>query len=104
MTTVIVLNRNYRSPQNIVSLASQLLEDLPERQQKKLKSEYEEGDKVTVAQCANESAEVEFVVKTIKEMLGKKIKRRDGTDNPLTYKDFVILSRRKSEGKNLPSR
>ncbi|TBR08972.1 MAG: ATP-dependent helicase [Candidatus Nitrosotenuis sp.] len=98
-TTIIVLNRNYRSPQNIVSLASQLLEGLPERQQKKLRSEYEEGDKITVAQCANESAEVEFVVKTIKELVGKKIKRRDGTDNPLTYRDFVILSRRKSEGK-----
>ncbi|MBI5146417.1 MAG: ATP-dependent helicase [Thaumarchaeota archaeon] len=98
-TTIVVLSRNYRSPQNIVSLASQLLEGLPERQQKKLKSEHEEGDKITVAQCANESAEVEFVVKTIKEILGKKIKRRDGTDSPLTYKDFVILSRRKSEGK-----
>lgn len=98
-TTVVVLNRNYRSPQNIVGLASQLLEGLPERQAKKLKSEHEEGDKVTVAQCANESAEVEFVVKTIKELLGKKIKRRDGTNDPLTYRDFVILSRRKSEGK-----
>lgn len=98
-TTIVVLNRNYRSPQNIVSLASQLLEELPERQQKKLKSEHEEGDKVTLAQCNNESAEVEFVVKTIKELLGKKIQRRDGTDDPLTYRDFVILSRRKAEGK-----
>lgn len=98
-TTVVVLNRNYRSPQNVVGLASQLLEGLPQRQAKKLKSEHEEGEKVTVAQCANESAEVEFVVKTIKELFGKKINRRDGTDDPLTYRDFVILSRRKSEGK-----
>lgn len=98
-TTVVVLNRNYRSPQNIVSLASQLLEGVPERHAKKLKSEHEEGDKVTVAQCENESAEVEFVVKTIKELLGTKIQRRDGTDDPLAYEDFVVLSRRKAEGR-----
>lgn len=98
-TTVVVLNRNYRSPQNIVNLASQLLDGIPERHIKKLKSEHEEGDQITIAECAHESAEVEFVVKTINELLGKPIPRRDGTDNPLTYQDFVILSRRKIEGK-----
>ncbi len=98
-TTVVVLNRNYRSPQNIVNLASQSLEGVPERHAKKLKSEHEEGEKITVAQCSNESSEVEFVVKTIKELLDKKIERRDGTSDPLTYRDFVALSRRKAEGK-----
>ncbi len=98
-TTVVVLNRNYRSPQNIVNLASQSLEGVPERHAKKLKLEHEEGEKVTVAQCSNESSEVEFVVKTIKELLDKKIKRRDGTSDSLTYRDFVVLSRRKAEGK-----
>lgn len=98
-TTVVVLNRNYRSTQSIVNLASQLLEGVPERHAKKLKSEHEEGSKVTVAQCANESSEVEFVVKTIKELLDKPIERRDGTSDPLTFRDFVILSRRKTEGK-----
>ena len=98
-TTVVVLNRNYRSPQSIVNLASQLLEGVPERHAKKLKSEHEEGNKVTVAQCANESSEVEFVVKTIKELLDKPIERRDGTSDPLTFRDIVILSRRKAEGK-----
>lgn len=98
-TTVVVLNRNYRSTQNIVNLASQLLEGVPERHPKKLKSEHEEGDKITLAECAHESAEVEFVVKTIKELFGKPVKRRDGTDDPICYRDFVILSRRKLEGK-----
>lgn len=98
-TSVMVLDRNYRSPQNIVSLANQLLEGMPERQPKKLKSEHEVGDKITVVECSHESAEVEFVVKTIKELLGRPIKRRDKTDDPLSYRDFVILSRRKLEGK-----
>ena len=97
-TTTVVLNRNYRSPQNIVNLASQLIENIPNREKKKLRSEAEEGDKVVVAQCAHETAEVEFVVKTIKELLGKKITRRDGSDKPLSFRDFVILSRRKMEG------
>ena len=97
-TTVVILNKNYRSPQNIVNLASQLLDSVPERHAKKLKSEYEEGEKITVAQCANESSEVEFIVKEIKNLLGKKIKRRDGTTDPLTYSDFVVLARRKAEG------
>ncbi|KAF6247114.1 hypothetical protein C6990_05385 [Nitrosopumilus sp. b3] len=98
-TTVVVLNRNYRSPQNIVNLASQSLDGVPERHAKKLKSEHEEGQKVTVAQCSNESSEVEFVVKTIKDLLDKPVERRDGTSDPLTYRDFVVLSRRKAEGK-----
>lgn len=98
-TVVQVLNRNYRSSQNIVNLANQSLEGIPKRHEKKLKSEHEEGQKVTVAQCSNESSEVEFVVKTIKELLGKTIERRDGTSTPLDYRDFVILSRRKAEGK-----
>lgn len=97
-TTTIVLHRNYRSPQNIVKLASQLLEEIPDREKKNLKSENEEGDKVVVAECGHETAEVEFVVKTIKSLLGLKISRRDGTDEPLSFRDFVILSRRKAEG------
>ena len=98
-TTVVHLTRNYRSTQNIVDLASQSLEAVPKRDSKKLRSEHEEGEKVTVAQCPNESSEAEFVVKTIRELLGKNIERRDGTSAPLAYRDFVILSRRKAEGK-----
>jgi ATP-dependent DNA helicase UvrD/PcrA len=98
-TTIVTLNRNYRSPQNIVNLASQLLEGVPERHPKKLKSEHEEGNQITITECSHESAEVEYVVKTINELVGKSINRRDGTNDPLTYQDFVILSRRKMEGK-----
>jgi DNA helicase II / ATP-dependent DNA helicase PcrA len=72
---------------------------VPDRQEKKLFTENEEGSKVVVAACSTESAEVEFAVTKIKEMLGKAIKRRDGSESPLTYKDFVILARRKLEGK-----
>lgn len=98
-TKVVKLYRNYRSTQNIVNLANQLLEGVSERHPKELKSEQEQGHKVTVAQCSNEYSEVEFVVKTIKELLGKTIKGKNGTSAPLDYRDFVILSRKKAEGK-----
>ncbi len=97
-TTTINLNQNYRSSQNIVKLANQLLEGVPERQAKKLFSENEEGDKVHMTICSNENSEVEFVVKTIKNLIGKHIRRRNGTDEILTYKDFVILARKKILG------
>lgn len=98
-TAVVTLNQNYRSTKNIVKVASDLLSGVKDRQPKKLFSDNEEGEKVVVAACSGESAEVEFVVTKIKELLGKPVLRRDGTESLLTYKDFVILSRRKMEGK-----
>lgn len=98
-TTVVTLNQNYRSTKNVVKIASELLSSVKDRQTKSLFSENEDGDRIVVAACANESAEVEFVVNKIREMVGTPVKRRDGTNSPLTYKDFVILSRRKMEGK-----
>ena len=97
-TKIITLNQNYRSSKNIVKLASQLLEGVPERQPKDLFSENEDGDRIVLEACSNENSEAEFVVKTIKELIGKPIKRRDGSEEPLTYKDFVVLSRKKILG------
>ena len=96
---VIVLKQNYRSPKNIVNLASQLLAGVSNRQKKELYSLNEEGDKVTVVRCRHDMAEVEYVVSKIRELVGKKIGRRDGSSDSLTYKDFTVLSRRRADGK-----
>ncbi|MEO9295348.1 MAG: ATP-dependent helicase [Nitrososphaera sp.] len=98
-TTVVTLNQNYRSTKRIVQAAGQLLEGVQDRQKKELFSENEEGDRIVVAACSNEPAEVEFIVSRIKEMVGRPLKRRDGTESPLSYRDFVILARRKMEGR-----
>ncbi len=66
-TKIINLDQNYRSTQNIVNLASKLVSNIEERQQKNLFSKNIEGEKVKVCACSNESAEVEYVVKNIKE-------------------------------------
>ena len=97
-TTVITLNQNYRSSENIIKLADQLLDGVQDRQPKKLFSKNEEGEKILLAVCSNENSEVEFVVNTIINLIGKTVKRRDGSNRPLTYSDFVVLSRKKILG------
>lgn len=98
-TTVAVLNQNYRSTKNIVKVASQLLSGVSNRRVKELFSDNEDGDEAAVVGCSTEAAEVEYVVGKIRELLGKPLIRRDGSESPITYKDFVILSRKKFEGR-----
>jgi len=81
-----------------VNLASDLVEEIPGRQQKDLFSDNSTGEKIKVVECANESAEVEFVVKTIKELLDKPITREDGSKGTISYEDFTILSRSRKSG------
>jgi DNA helicase II / ATP-dependent DNA helicase PcrA len=92
------LSRNYRSNQNIVNLANQLLDPIQKRVKKSLFSEEEEGDPVTVIRTPTDDGEVEYTVQCIQKLLDKPLKRRDGTTKPITYKDIAILSRRKIEG------
>jgi len=100
-TTIANLDQNYRSTENIVKLANSCLEGQANRQEKHLYSKNEQGDKISVVKCSNESAEVEWVVKKIKELVGKPIKRRDGSEKSLDFNDFTILSRRRMDGKKV---
>ena len=92
------LSQNYRSNQNIVKLANQLLEPISNRVKKSLFSAQEEGESIKVIRTATDNGEVEFTIKTIQKILGKPLKRRDGTTKPISYSDITILSRRKTEG------
>lgn len=94
----IELSRNYRSTKNIVKTANQLLEPIKEREKKSLYSDEEDGDQVQVIRTPTDKGEVEFVVKTIRSLIDKPLKRRDGSTEPISYKDIAILSRRKVEG------
>ena len=94
-TTTITLDQNYRSPQNIVKLASNLLEAVPERQPKKLHSENEEGGKIMLASCSNENAEVEFVLKMINELRGKQIREKRRKSCPFDLSRFCNFIQKK---------
>ena len=92
------LSRNYRSTKKIVNLANQLLNPIEKREKKSLFSDEEEGDPVKLVITPTDKGEVEFTVKEIRSLVGKSIKRRDGSTHPITYNDIAILSRRKAEG------
>jgi len=94
----IILDQNYRNTGEIIEVSKQLIDIAPNRLKKQLRSENEEGDKVVVAKCENENAEVEFVLGTIRELIGKELCRRDKNKDCLSYKDIAILSRRRMEG------
>ena len=49
----VILTQNYRSPKNIIDLASQLLENSPNRIQKNSTTKNEKGSKIIVARCAH---------------------------------------------------
>ena len=97
-TKIINLDQNYRSTQNIVNLSNSIVSNIDERQKKNLFSKNIEGEKVKVGICTNENAEVEYVVKTIKELLGKPITREDGEKGVISYSDIAILSRSRKSG------
>ncbi len=97
-TKVVNLDQNYRSTQNIVNLASSLISNIEERQKKNLFSKNIKGEKIKVCACSNETAEVEYVVKNINELLGKPIEREDGTKGTITYSDIAILARSRKSG------
>lgn len=97
-TKTINLDQNYRSTQNIVNLANSVVSNIEERKKKNLFSKNIQGEKIKVCACSNENAEVEYVVKTIKELLGKPIVHEDGTKGTISYGDIAILGRSRKSG------
>jgi DNA helicase II / ATP-dependent DNA helicase PcrA len=97
-TKKVNLDQNYRSTQNIVNFSNSLVENIEERQKKNLYSKNKKGDKIQIRACLDENSEVEFVVKTIKELMGNPITREDGSKGTVSYADFAILSRSRKSG------
>lgn len=80
---VIRLEQNYRSTQNILTVANELIKNNQGRKGKKLWTASGEGSKITVFKGAAESAEAKFVSDTILE----------GIKNGKSYKDHAVLYR-----------
>jgi DNA helicase II / ATP-dependent DNA helicase PcrA len=97
-TKKVNLDQNYRSTQNIVNFSNSLVVNIEERQKKNLYSKNIKGDKIHIRACLDENSEVEYVVKTIKELMGKPITREDGSKGLVSYADFAILSRSRKSG------
>ena len=91
----IYLEENYRSSKNIVDSAKLLL---PKGTSKKLYSNLEKGEPVQIVRPDSEEAELEFVLKTIQNLVGTEFTHRERGKSTIQYKDFAILSRKKDTG------
>ncbi|MDN6161164.1 MAG: DNA helicase PcrA [Atopostipes sp.] len=81
----IFLEQNYRSTKNILQAANKVIENNPNRKEKTLWTDNQDGDKITVYFAENEYAETEYVAGQIKSIMAK--------DSSLQYDDFAILYR-----------
>ena len=87
---VIRLEQNYRSTQNILDAANNVITNNTERKEKKLWTENEEGDKVHFRQFFNAYEEAEYVAGEIEKA------HREGI---CQYKDYAILYRTNAQSR-----
>ena len=89
-TKVIKLEQNYRSTQNILNAANEVIVNNTERKEKRLWTENEEGDKVHFRQFNNGFEEAEYVAGEIIQG------RRNGK---FQYKDCAVLYRTNAQSR-----
>ena len=87
---VIRLEQNYRSTQNILNAANQVIQNNMERKRKTLWTENEEGEKLHFRQFMNAYEEAEYVVGEI----SKKVREGKGE-----YRDFAVLYRTNAQSR-----
>lgn len=85
-TTVIKLEQNYRSTENILNVANAIIENNEERVEKSLYSQKGAGDKIQYFEAQDEGDEANFIARTIKD---------GGGD----YNKFAILYRTNAQSR-----
>lgn len=87
---VVRLEQNYRSTQNILNAANQVIQNNMERKRKTLWTENEEGEKLHFRQFMNAYEEAEYIVGDI----SKKVREKDAK-----YRDIAILYRTNAQSR-----
>lgn len=87
---VVRLEQNYRSTQNILNAANQVIQNNMERKRKTLWTENEEGEKLHFRQFMNAYEEAEYIVGDI----SKKVREQDAQ-----YRDIAILYRTNAQSR-----
>ncbi len=87
---VVKLEQNYRSTQNIIRAASQVIRNNSQRKDKTLFTENEEGELLRRFQVLDERAEAELVVSEIRRLSG---------EGSLNYGDFAIFYRTNAQSR-----
>ena len=76
-TTVVRLERNYRSTGNILTAANSIISKVQDRAEKVLWTEREDGEPAAVIEAFDEEDEASQVVDVIRELCGGQVDRRD---------------------------
>jgi DNA helicase-2/ATP-dependent DNA helicase PcrA len=87
--TVFKLEENYRSTQTILTVANELVVNNQGRKEKKLFTNRDPGEIVTVYGAETERAEARYVIEKIKELV------REGA----AYRDFMVLYRTNAQSR-----
>jgi len=90
--SVIKLEQNYRSTQNILKAANAIIKNNENRRPKKLWTENLKGERVSKYTASDEKVEVSFVVNIIKEYIKKKNRK---------YRDFAIFYRTNAQSRTV---
>ncbi len=88
--TVILLEQNYRSTQNILDVARAVIDRNHHRTPKALRTDLGRGEMVTVFESFDERREAENVLELIQEM-----RQQEGLD----YKDFAVMYRTNAQSR-----
>jgi DNA helicase-2/ATP-dependent DNA helicase PcrA len=88
--SVIKLEQNYRSTQNILDAAHEVIKNNESRKPKKLWTENQEGELVSRYTAGDEKVEVSFIINKIKEYRKKDDKK---------YRDFAIFYRTNAQSR-----
>ncbi len=81
---VVKLEQNYRSTQNILSAANDVISNNVHRKAKKLWTDFGEGEKIIVRSLDDQIGEAQFINNTIESMVGS---------GKYKYSDFAVLYR-----------
>ena len=92
------ITENFRSTKEIIGFANLFLENIDDRIDKENKTS-RTGEKVQIVRPDKEDGQTEFIINTIRSLLGKEYVNKDGEKYKYGYGDFAILSRKRSDGR-----
>lgn len=88
---IIKLEQNYRSSKKIIEAASHVIEKNEARKGKKMWTDNDEGEEITIVECRDDRTEAELVVKKIKDL----------ADGGVSLKDVAVFYRNNAHSRTL---
>lgn len=91
--TTFRMQKNFRAPKRIVSIANRIISHNNRVKKQMFSDKPDETDNVIIREFENDINEARFIVRKIKEMIGKDLVLPNNQIRKLSYGDFAILFR-----------